>query len=236
MAIGLRNTFAVMFIVTKICWDFYTDQVKNNESPRDALKYNIRMAQSWQSEKSLKDMPKYALQTPSSLATCFFGKLSAREEIRQAELLHGACWNILAERCWSLAARHEGPPESYADFFAPREGAMQQCFEHKIMRDANAVYKLESRKLQCQTAEALWKDLHGAHSQVVRLLWAFFERDGAMSAAGYRLLRGCVLTWADAKAVEELHHHCKMDVKCRQNKKQPGHHLQHIVTQSNVIG
>ena len=81
----------------------------------------------------------------------------------------------------------------------------------------------------------LWDDSHELRSSVVRLVMAFFERDGADSQAGASLLRGSLQTIADNKAVEELHHACKVEVKARSNKKEPGHHLQHVIVNSGVL-
>lgn len=141
-------------------------------------------------------------------------------------------WAFLSERIWSLAARHECPPESYAGYFVPGQAAQVVA---TMMREAAAMYWLEKRKLADTVAADVWRDCHCAQSKPVRMMFAFFERDGEHSRAGCSLLRGCLHTLADNKAVEELHHSCKLDVKGRSNKRQPGHHLQHTVISSQVL-
>ena len=137
------------------------------------------------------------------------------------------------DQVWSLAARHSCPPESYAEYFG--EGLAERIVA-TMMNDAAAMYWLEELRISGDAwAKELWNDCHCAQSKPVRMIFAFFERDGAYSQAGSSLLRGCLQTVADNKGVEELHHACKLDAKAAPNKNSPPHRLQHCIIRSGVV-
>ena len=234
MTWGLYNTCFVLKIVTKVCWDWYTDMTKNCKTPPDALLYNVRMARTWSSEPHMRKTLQYSLYTPKNVAQCLSQCRTVREQERSVQNLGELSWAIISERAWSFAARHSCPPDEYADFFAQEVSAQAESVS-VMMTHAGNVYWLDRERHVDHDARELWNDCHSLQSKVVRIIYAFFERDGVGSIAGKQVLRGCEETLADNKGVEELHHHCKMDARGRANKRQPAWHLQHIVNNSNVI-
>ena len=104
------------------------------------------------------------------------------------------------------------PSECYAEFidatFHDKPGLVAE-----LLRHAQNAYWLEKHRHADKTAKQLWYDCEPLHSKPVRLLFAFFGRDGENSVAAFRLLKACIKTLADNKAVEELHYFGKQDIK-----------------------
>ena len=100
--------------------------------------------------------------------------------------LRDLAWSLLSERVWSLAARHVVPPDCYAEFiddtFHDKQGLVAE-----LLRHAQNVYWLNKHRHAEPIAKALWHDCESLYSKLVRLLFAFFERDGEKSVAAFRL-------------------------------------------------
>jgi hypothetical protein len=143
-------------------------------------------------------------------------------------------WSLVSERAWSLAARHTMPPDCYAQLldgaYRDKPGLVAELLMH-----AKNAYWLDRRRHTDPIAKELWRDCWPLHSKPVRMLFAFFERDGEDSPAAFKLLLGCIKTLADNKGVEELHHFCKLGAKQTVGRRANPTHLQRVILQSQVV-
>jgi hypothetical protein len=148
--------------------------------------------------------------------------------------MRGLAWSLLSERAWSLAARHTLPPDCYAELldgaYHDKPGLVAELLMH-----AKNAYWLDRHRHTDPIAKELWQDCWPLHSKPVRMLFAFFERDGEHSIAAFKLLLGCIKTLADNKGVEELHHFCKQNVRQTTIRRASPTHLQRVVLQSKVL-
>ena len=126
------------------------------------------------------------------------------------------------------------PPDCYAGALRSRQGGREEAIQ-VVGRHAQNVYWLDRRRHTDELAKELWQDCVPVANKPVRLLWAFFERDGPDSEAGLKLLRGLVQTIPDNKAVEELHHTLKSERKKRKQPKQTSAEMQHLILASDVL-
>jgi hypothetical protein len=115
MSTALRDHCRVLLIASKACWDWYTDQVKNVKSPRDAIKYSLAMSEGkWRKEKHLWRTFEHSLYDRQSLQ--FMGICVDDLSDEAGDLSHRALmlvWHIVSHRAWSLS-RHDVPPEQFA--------------------------------------------------------------------------------------------------------------------------
>jgi hypothetical protein len=204
------------------------------KTPEHALSYATKMAYDWHSDDHLKETLRHSLYCGVTLTTCDVGAGASAKERLVMRRLHDFAWRLVGERVGSLAARHIVPPDCYAGVLQ-RSAQKANIQVQQLLIDAQNVYWLDRRRFGSARAKELWDDCWPLANKPVRLIYAFFERDGPGSLAGRKLLRGCVQTLADNKPTEELHHHCKMDAKHNGCKKQSAEHLQHLVLTSNVV-
>ena len=140
----------------------------------------------------------------------------------------------MQRECGHLHRDIQCPPDSCAELLDSACG-YKQYLVVELLRTAQSGYWLEKHRHKDPLAMQLWRDCWPLHNKVVRLLFAFFERDGENSVAGNRLLVGCIKTLADNKGVEELHHFCKQNAKKNACKKTTSTHVQQVVLQSQVL-
>ena len=201
MMAGLFLWCNVIYIATQQLWSWYALQTKQCKTPAASLKYNVRMSNAWSRESSLRTTLQHSLYTRASLDVCQVGVGAVDQQVKAINGLVELSWSIVAERCWSFAARHSVAPDAYAAYFAGGGGSQELVFNLMVTHAAN-VYWLDRRRLTDQIAQELWNDCHCIRSIVVRCLYAFFERDGSRSEAGQKLLRGLVDTLSDNNSVE----------------------------------
>ena len=111
------------------------------------------------------------------------------------------------------------PPDCYAGTLRSRQGGREEAIQ-VMGRHAQNVYWLDRRRHTDELAKELWQDCVPVANKPVKLLFAFFERDGPDSEAAWNLLQDLAQTLPDNKAVEELQHALKSERKKRPHAKQ----------------
>ena len=231
MKTALQDHVKILWVAEKACWDEYTNQIKNVKTPKDAVTYSIRMAESWRASPHIWETLRNTLVEPRYLR--FMG-IPMGESDKASKALQ-LSWHIAAKQAWSLA-KHDVPPETYSnvlsDDVASRARAAQRMRAHH-----QGVLKLEARRLHDDDADALWKDLPFLQSPAIRMIFEFYARDNfdPSSAAGSRHVTGFIETPPDNKWVEDVHHPLRIDAKGNSNKKMRKCRMQAIIMNSNVL-
>lgn len=113
---------------------------------------------------------------------------------------------VLANRCWSFAVRHHGPPAVYVGLFSSSQEKHSWAVA-RIEAHWKQLLMLEQRRFASKHAMQLWSDLLAARNNAVRLMYCAFERDQCKenSLQGGELLRAMLDTLPDNKIVEDGH-------------------------------
>ena len=231
---SLRLLCIIIAEVTRPCWNWYTQNTTKCKTAQHAVDYASAMVQGWCSDAHLKDTLRHSLYNAETLNKCQVGAGTTAVERTTMHRLMDFSWHLTGERLGSLAARHSVPPDCYAGTLRSRQGGREEAIQ-VLGRHAQNVYWLDRRRHTDELAKELWQDCVPVSNKPVRLLWAFFERDGPDSEAGLKLLRGLVQTPPDNKAVEELHHTLKSERKKRKQAKQTSPEMQHLILASDVL-
>ena len=203
MTSSLFQHATILYVVTNACWDWYTQQVKEVKSPRDAIEHALAMTQgNWMRELHLQRTISETFEHPTNLD--FIGIPMGVSIL--AGKVFSLSVNVLANRCWSFAVRHHGAPDIYAGLFSAsrdkRSWAKARMEEHW-----KRLLVLEQRRFSSSTAMQLWSDLLATRNNAVRMMYCAFERDKFKedSSQGCKLLRALLETLPDNKIVEDGH-------------------------------
>ena len=144
---------------------------------------------------------------------------------------------LLSHRCWSLAVRHEAPPQRYVSCFSPR--AEDKEVIGTVMKEhwVNLI-KLEHRRHNHPAAMSLWKDLIVCKRAPIRMIWILYEKDQFRlgSAAGTHLLQGALNILPDNKIVEDGHGFIRKDTKkTGGSKKRSPWRMQFVLANSQIL-
>ena len=219
MTTQLYDHCKILYTVTKPMWNWYTDQVQNVKTPLAGLRELCRNANGeWMRDPQLHDLVGNALHATPSLA--YMDVPRARSTM--ADRIVSVVWNLLAQRSWSLAVRHHGPPQCYVGLLSSQPLRRRRAME-SIARDWKALTLLEERRWTLTPAKRLWDDMLCARIRPLRLLWCLCESHNYNCSAcesAVSLLRGMLDVWPDNKIVEDCHNVVKADtLKTRSNKR-----------------
>ena len=169
--------------VTRPCWSWYTKEVKEIKSPRDALLDALTKTRGrWMRDPQFYEIVRncFGQQAPASTRGSTADVLSdigiAEGPSKLADRMCTLSWVLIGHRAWSMAVRHHGPPECYADLLSPVEVQAQRA-ANDMKRNWQALVRLEQRSLTFAPARKLWEDIHLARNAPVRLLHVLFERE-----------------------------------------------------------
>ena len=113
MKSSLLQHVKIKYVAEQSCWSWYTDEIENTKSPKDAFAYSLRLAGSgWQSDDHLWKILE-PLRTAAQLR--FMGIPLGESTWATKSLLY--FWHIHMRRSWSLS-RHREPPENLAGLLA----------------------------------------------------------------------------------------------------------------------
>ena len=189
----------VLYRVMQPTWTWYCQQVTHIKSPKHALANSCTLADgNWAKENHLWE----------TLRTCMYDRKAGEYMALTDDTCNRAvqlALHIVSHRAWSMA-RHSVPPEDYANVLRPGPGAatvaQRMASEWKTLTLLEVV-----RHKQTPSHRELFSDLTFAQNNAVRLMYAFFERDGwlAQSNDGRHILLGMLQAFADNKIIEDVH-------------------------------
>jgi hypothetical protein len=223
----------IIYVATKRCWSWYTEQVREVKTPQDNLKLVLAASQGrWAQDGHLGDTLRDTLSSPANLS--YMGIEEGDTVLAERALM--LAWHIVAHRAWSLAARYERPPECYAGLLSG-DRVRAEAAALQMQHSWAALMSLEQRRLHSASAQRLWNDIDFATSAPTRLLHIFFEREQyrVCCLRGLRLLRGMLEVLPDNKIVEDVHNCIRRDGKGASNDMRGPLRLQHVVMRSGVL-
>ena len=161
----------ILYIATRACWSWYAKQVKNITTPKCGLQQTLASTQGrWRSDHHVA-----ATVCDTMLDTQNMEYMGiAVGDLVLAERVASLVWSILSNRAWSLAVRHQGPPECYAALLSSSHERQQAALE--LLRNSwQSVIRLEQRRLDHAPAMRLWTDIQFLQNTPIRLLHCLFE-------------------------------------------------------------
>ena len=161
----------ILYIATRACWSWYAKQVKNITTPKRGLQQTLASTQGrWRTDHHVA-----ATVCDTMLDTQNMEYMGiAVGDLVLAERVASLVWSILSNRAWSLAVRHQGPPECYAGLLSSSHERQQAALE--LLRNSwQAVIRLEQRRLDHAPAMRLWTDIQFLQNTPIRLLHCLFE-------------------------------------------------------------
>jgi hypothetical protein len=171
----------LLFAVIRPCWTWYSQEVKGIKSVRDGLRDALTKTRSrWMRDPQLYDIVRncFGQQAPASTRgsteNVMFDIGIAEGPSKMADRMCALSWVLIGHRAWSLAVRHHGPPECYADLLSSVEVQAQRA-ANDMQGNWQRLLRLEQRSLTYAPAQKLWEDMHHARSAPVRLLHVLFE-------------------------------------------------------------
>ncbi len=171
MCTQLYEHSKILYIATRSCWSWYSQQITCVQSPLQGLKQTLAATQGrWHSDPHLSETVRDALLDPTSLS--YMG-IEPGSSVMLARLLQ-LTLSILSHRTWSLAVRHHGPPECYAALLSAQADHAQRAVE-QLRKNWQTLLSLEQLRLTYPVAEKLWNDIPFARSSPIRLLHVYFE-------------------------------------------------------------
>ena len=167
----------------KACWDYYTEQVTEFKTPQHCFEYSLALCNGqWRSEPHLWKTLEYTLVTAEHLR-------QMEIPMGQSDLAHKALmrsWNLHSQRSWTMS-KHGCPPESCTDILSNLEGGAARAAARMRAEFSNILW-LEELRLGDDNADTLWQDIVFLQASPIRLIYEFFHRDGASSAACRHLM------------------------------------------------
>jgi hypothetical protein len=228
---GLYQHIKALWYCEKGTWDWYTQEVQNCKTPKDALAYSIRNVQ-WHTEKHLYATFYNARFCENHLENMEmrFGNSDIAHEVLQFS------WRVVGRRGWSLT-KHSCPPESYARVLQDSSHANQQQTAAQIRKEHIWFLTLEADRHAVPDANALWADIIFLQSRPIRCLFEFFKRDrySPNSYSGKHLLNGLLQTMESNKSVEDIHQPIRMAAAANQNKKLSKDTIQDLIVHSGSL-
>ncbi len=171
MSTQLYQHSKILYIATRSCWSWYSQQIQCVQSPLQGLKQTLAATQGrWHSDPHLSETVRDALLDPSSLS--YMG-IEPGSSVMLGRLLQ-LTWSILSHRAWSLAVRHHGLPECYAGLLSARADHAEQAVG-QLRTNWRTLLALEQLRLTYPAAEKLWTVSPFVRSSPIRLLHVFFE-------------------------------------------------------------
>jgi hypothetical protein len=243
----------LLLAVTRPCWSWYTREVKNIKSAGDGLRDALTKTRGrWMRDPQLYEIVSNCfghgllasncsgLGLPASTRKSFVDVLSdigmAEGPSRLAEKMCTLSLVLMGHRAWSMAVRHHGPPECYADLLSSVEDQAQRA-ANDLKKNWQALLRLEQRSLTYAPAKRLLEDIHYARNMPVRLLHVLFERDKFRSSCrpGLHVLRGMLDALPDNKIVEDIHNVLRRHCGLGKNRKRCTTTLQNVTNATKVL-
>ena len=149
MHCSLHECLLVMYVATQAAWSWYTREVQEVKSPRQGLVASLAASQGrWASDRHLGQGVAQTLYHQRNLTFMLCDgpdPLAASQGRRACNLaLH-----ILAQRAWSMAVRHNGPPEVYVPMLF-REQALVDRVAQDMSQHWLKVTRVEQKRLSSQ--------------------------------------------------------------------------------------
>ena len=113
MHASLHQVLLIMYIATQAAWSWYTREVQQVKSPRQGLMASLAASQGrWACDRHMRQGVSQTLYHQQNLTfmLCNGSDALAALQARRAGML---TLHVLAKRAWSMAVRHNGPPEVY---------------------------------------------------------------------------------------------------------------------------
>ena len=146
-------------------------QVKTITTPRHGLQQTLASSQGrWRSDDHLANTVRDSMLKTESLE--YMGVMAGDSVL--AERVVSLAWTVVSHRAWSLAVRHQAPPECYAELLSPNQ-ERQQAAVDLVRRNWQAVILLEQRRHEHAPAKRLWSDIQFLKNTPIRLLHVLFE-------------------------------------------------------------
>ena len=226
---GLYEHTKRLSIAEKATWDWYTAEVTQCKSPKDALAYSMRNVE-WSTEKHLYETLANVCYNATYLQEM---QLPLGPSRMATDALALAC-RIVGRRAWTLS-KHSCPPESYARILQVDEPESQQRASEQMRKEHTSILKLEASRHTDEDAIALWKAIAFLNSRPIRCMLEFFKKDwySPDSSAGKKLMCGMLATMESNKSVEDVHQPIRLDAKANQNRKLSKDHIQDLIIHSN---
>ena len=225
---GLYEHTKRLSVAEKATWDWYTAEVTQCKSPKDALAYSMRNVE-WSTEEHLYE----------TLANVCYNAAYLQEmqlpygPSQMATDALALAWRIVGRRAWTLS-KHSCPPESYARILQVDEPESQQRASEQMRKEHTSILKLEASRHTDEDAMALWKAIAFLNSRPIRCMLEFFKKDwySPDSSAGKKLMCGMLATMESNKSVEDVHQPIRLDAKANQNRKLSKDHIQDLIINS----
>ena len=223
MKSSLLQHVKIKYVAEQSSWCWYTDEIENTKSPKDAFAYSLRLADGgWQSDDHLWKILE-PLRTAAQLR--FMGIPLGESTWATKSLLY--FWHIHMRRSWSLS-RHSAPPEDLAGLLAPI-AATRARRARRLEVEYRHVLLLERRAHSLDEAARLRKDIIFLDSTAVRIVFEFYARDkyAPTSRSGQNAVMAHLWSAADNKIVEDIHQPLRLNARANVND---------VILRSEVLG
>lgn len=224
----------VILMVTRPCWDFYTEQVSDVKTPQDGLDQVTAWSQTWNKDKHLIEIAKTMYLWRPLKKLLQYQNLEGRlDEDDLATSVFTLAASVLSRRLWSMS-RYSTPPECYAGLLSADNGMRQSSME--AMRND---WELLSAAEHSATCSTIVKDLQFLFSGPVRLACSLFEQSQWDSVnicqRGTIVLKAVLMVLPDNKIVEDGHGSVRKECKSHPNMKMSIPRMQSCLMTSNIF-
>jgi len=233
LSFAIHEASHVLLHMSRPCWTWYTQQVKEVQSAHDGLKQTIAWSASWHKDLHLVEICRSMYDTKVLDTLLLYQHVQGRDdhqhELGRLVFTYGA--ELLSHRLWSMA-RYGTCPECFAGLLSEDPDI---CVD--TMRLMKQDWKLLCLAEQSPKLKCLLSDLQFLFSMPVRLACSLFEASGWISSdpIALSILAAVVKTLPDNKIVEDAHQSVRVEAKANPNQKLKIGTIQSCVMNSRIF-
>ena len=162
----------LLYVAEKASWDWYTKQVKEFVTPKDAVQYSINMATGWTSDNNISNTFAYTLRTPSYLRLMDI-PIGESDAATKAVMIS---WHIVRKRAWTFT-KYACPPEAYAGILSSDDPDIARDAAAKMKTEHHNFLALEKSAHIRDGAQRLRADIMFLDFAAIRIVFEMFAKD-----------------------------------------------------------
>ena len=219
--------------VSRPCWTWYTQQVKDVQSAQEGLQQTIAWSSNWHKDPHLVDICRSMYDTKVLDRLLMYQSLQGRDDQQNdsGRLVFKYGAELLSHRLWSMA-RYGTCPECFAGLLSADPDTTVSTMTVLKQDWEILCFAEQSGKLKC-----ILSDLQFLFSMPVRLACSLFEQSGWISsdATALSILAAVVKILPDNKIVEDAHQAVRVEAKANPNQRMTIKTIQSTIMNSRIF-
>ena len=233
LSFATHEAARVLLHVSRPCWTWYTQQVKDVQSAQEGLQQTIAWSSNWHKDPHLVDICRSMYDTKVLDRLLMYQSLQGRDDqqndLGRLVFKYGA--ELLSHRLWSMA-RYGTCPECFAGLLSADPDTTVSTMTVLKQDWKILCFAEQSGKLKC-----ILSDLQFLFSMPVRLACSLFEQSGWISsdATALSILAAVVKILPDNKIVEDAHQAVRVEAKANPNQRMTIKTIQSTIMNSRIF-